>query len=907
MDRRFPPRLPDADPAYLEDLYARFLDDPLSVDPELWGVFASWADERGTVRRGIARRLDPFGARGDGTSDEALGYERLKVAWWTHGHLAAMLDPLGMSTPPGHPELASEAHGLPRDTDLGGLRAAWGGTLTAEVMHLEDTAARDWLIGVIESGGFADEDAAARRDRLDQLIRAEAVEEFMSKRFPTNKRFGLEGLEAYVPMLERILADFAGAGVERVVIAPAHRGRLTVITEIAGKPWVTAFSELLGTPPVPEGVKASSDVPYHLGIKTTRRFGDTGLAIDFLSHPSHVELISAVALGRVRAKQDLARQQGVADLEGRPEGRPEGKIIPLLMHTDGAFSGQGVISEMLQLGGLPAFGVGGAVHLIANNQLAFTVKPEHGRSSRHASDAAKAIGAPVLHVNADDVDAVVRAGRIAVAYRMRFRRDVVVDVVGYRRRGHNELEEPMFTEPERYERIASHLPSPRRYADACVADGLIAAEAVEAARRSRFETLDAAYEAAKTHRPNAADRLTGRWSGLRPRGEGPEVGPETGLSEETLLRLGRASTAVPEGFRLNAKIGRQWRERLESLQAGSGIGFATAEALAFASLLESGHGVRLTGQDSRRGTFSQRHAVVFDQADGSEHTPLASLASHPARLTFADTPLTEEACLAFEYGMSITDPDLLVCWEAQFGDFANGAQAVIDQFIAAGDAKWLRQSGLVLMLPHGLEGGGPEHSSARIERFLALAAEDNLSLVSCASPANLFHVLRRQMLRPWRVPLVLFTPKSGLRHSEAVSTLSEFTEGSRFRPVIGDPEVSKARRLILTGGKCAFDLLAERRERGATDIAIVRLEELYPLPKAELAETLAAYRGAELVWAQEEPENMGAWRYLRPHLDALAEGAPVRLIARPEAASPAVGWGAWHKAEQRAILDAAFA
>jgi 2-oxoglutarate dehydrogenase E1 component len=900
MDRRSPPRLPDADPAYLEDLYARFLDDPLSVDPGLWGMFASWADERGTVRRGIARRLDPFGPPEDLVSEEALGHERLKVAWRTYGHLAASLDPLGLQAAPGHPELEPEAHGLPPETQIGDLRAAWGGSLTAEVMHLEDVTARDWLIGVMENGGFTDADDAARRDRLDQLIRAESVEAFMSKRFPTNKRFGLEGLEAYVPMLERMLAEFAGAGAEQVVIAPAHRGRLTVITEIAGKPWVTAFSELLGTPAVPEGVQASSDVPYHLGIKTTRRFGGTGLAIDFLAHPSHVELVSAVALGRTRAKQDLARQSGEAD--------PEGRIVPLLMHTDGAFSGQGVISEMLQLGGLPAFGVGGAVHVIANNQLAFTVKPEHGRSSRYASDAAKAIGAPVLHVNADDVDAVVRAGRIAVAYRMRFRRDIVVDVVGYRRRGHNELEEPMFTEPKRYDRIASHLPSPKRYAAACVADGLITEDAVEAARRARFDALDAAYEAAKTHKPNAADRLTGRWSGMAPRGEGaaPDTGFPTGLPKEALVRLARASTDVPEGFRLNAKIARQWRERLVSIDEGAGIGFATAEALAFASVLDSGGGVRLTGQDSRRGTFSQRHAVVFDQANGAEHTPLAALASAPERLVFADTPLTEEACLAFEYGTSITDPNLLVCWEAQFGDFANGAQAVIDQFIAAGDSKWLRQSGLVLMLPHGLEGGGPEHSSARIERFLALAAEGNLSLVACSSPANLFHVLRRQLLRPWRAPLVLFTPKSGLRHAEAVSDLVELEAGTRFRPVIGDPAVARARRLILTSGKCAFDLLAERRERGDTDIAIVRLEELYPLPKAQLAEVIAAYRGAEVVWVQEEPENMGAWRYLRPHLEALS-GAPVHLISRPEAASPAVGWGVWHKAEQRAILEAAFA
>jgi len=907
---------PAADAAYLEDLYARFLDDPLSVDPSLWPVFATWPDTRATLRR-------PPRAAGnladDGLARRSAATERLVTAWRTHGHLAAALDPLGLRAPVGHPELDPAAHGLTADdldapvagtvpagaaaatprAILDRLRSAWGGSFTAEVMHVDDVAARDWLIDAVEGDRFAATSRDEKLDRLDGLLAAEAVEQFMNKRFPTNKRFGLEGLEAEVPMWEAMLADAAAAGATDVVLAPMHRGRLTLITRVVGKPFAAAFSELMGTPQVPDGIDASSDVPYHLGIATDRSIGGRTLRLTMASNPSHVELVAAVSLGKARAKQDLLRAAGEAD--------PEGRVLPLLLHTDGAFSGQGVIAEMLQLAALPAYSVGGSVHVIANNQLAFTVKPEHGRTSRHPSDSAKAIGAPVLHVQADAVDQVVRAGRIAMAFRAEFRRDIVVDVVGYRRRGHNELEEPMFTEPVRYARIAERPSTPIAYAEACVADGVIDRDGMQAAYDRHWAALDAAYDAAKGYKPNAADRLGRRWSALKPRGEGAAA--STGLPLDRLRALGAATVRVPEGFALNAKIVRQWGERSDSLERGEGIGFAAAEALAFASLLDEGYGVRLTGQDSRRGTFSQRHAVVFDQATGDEHTPLAALAGSPGRLVVADSPLTEEACLGFEYGVSITDPDMLVAWEAQFGDFVNGAQAIIDQFIASGDDKWLRQSGLVLLLPHGLEGGGPEHSSARPERFLQLAARGNMVVLACASPANLFHALRRQLLRPYRVPLVALTPKSGLRHAEAVSSLAEFGPGTAFRPLIDDPQAAAgARRVVLVAGKLYFELAAARRERCIADVALVRLEELYPFPGEEVAAVLAKHRGAELLWAQEEPENMGAWRHVEPLLAGLRDsGGRATYCGRPAAPSPAVGWGKWHKAEHAAILDAALA
>lgn len=902
--------LPCAGAGYLDDLYARFLKDPLSVDPSLWAVFAPYAETTGI------RGAPSAPAGGDGRV--AVACERLTAAWRTHGHLAAALDPLDLRMPPGHPELSPAAHGLVEadlDTPAAGttpralearLRAAWGGRFTAEVMHLEDPAARDWLIGAVEGGLFADPTVEERRDRLDALLAADAMETFMNKRLPTNKRFGIEGLEALIVLLEAIVGDAARSGMDKAVIAPMHRGRLTLITRLVGKPLTAAFSELLGTPQVPEGTDASSDVPYHLGFTGERAFTDADgverrIRMTMPSNPSHVEIVSAVTLGKTRSVLDLRRRSG--------EDAPEKKVLPLLIHTDGAFSGQGVIAEMLQLAALPAYGVGGSVHVLVNNQLAFTVKPEHGRSSRHPSDVAKAIGAPVLHVSAEDVDACARAGRIALAYRQRFGRDILVDIVGFRRRGHNELEEPMFTEPVRYTKIAETEATPGRYAAACVADGVLAEPDAAALAERHWSALDQAFDAAKTFKPNSADRLQGRWSSLSVRGEGDA--PPTGVGAARLRRLAEASVAVPEGFALNPKIARQWRDRLDTLDGG--VNFATAEALAFASLLEEGKAVRLTGQDSRRGTFSQRHAVVFDQKTGAEYTPLAALAATPHHAAFADSPLTEEACLAFEYGISITDPDALVCWEAQFGDFANGAQAVIDQFLVAGDDKWLRQSGLVLMLPHGLEGGGPEHSSARPERFLQMAARNNISVMACASPANLFHALRRQLLAPWRRPLVMLTAKSGLRHGEAVSRLSEMGANTRFRPVIDDGGIeADARKVVLTSGKLYFDLAAARRERGIHDIALIRVEELYPVPEAGIAAILERHPDAEVVWAQEEPENMGAWRHLDPYLARIlgglrASGARATYVGREAAPSPAVGWGVWHKAEQAAVIDTALA
>lgn len=899
--------LPTAGAGYLDDLYARFLHDPLSVDPSLWAMFAPYADGTDAARSQAA---------GDGRL--AVACERLKTAWRLYGHLAASLDPLDLNQATGHPDLSPSAHGLDDgdlDTPVAGttpreleaqLRAAWGGRFSAEVMHVEDRAARDWLIEAVEGGLYAEPAAEERRDRLEALLAADAMEIFMNKRLPTNKRFGLEGLESLIVLLEAIVGDAARAGMDKAVIAPMHRGRLTLITRLVGKPLTSAFSELLGTPQVPEGTQASSDVPYHLGYTGERSFTDADgverrIRLTMPSNPSHVEIVSAVTLGKTRATLDLRRRNGEED--------PTAKVLPLLIHTDGAFSGQGVIVEMLQLAGLPAYGVGGSVHVLVNNQLAFTVKPEHGRSSRHPSDVAKAIGVPVIHVSSEDVDACARAGRIALAYRQKFGKDILVDIVGFRRRGHNELEEPMFTEPVRYTRIAETPGIPHRYAEECAAAGVVSETDAKALVDRHWSTLDEAFDRAKSYKPNAADRLQGRWSAVSPVGEG-EV-PATGVGAARLRRLAEASVAVPQGFALNAKIVRQWRERLDTLDEG--INFGTAEALAFASLLEDGKAVRLTGQDSRRGTFSQRHAVVFDQKTGAEHAPLAALAATPGHVTFADSPLTEEACMAFEYGMSITDPDTLICWEAQFGDFANGAQAVIDQFLVAGDDKWLRQSGLVLMLPHGLEGGGPEHSSARPERFLQMAARGNISVVACGSPANLFHVLRRQLLAPWRRPLVLLTAKSGLRHGEATSKLSEMGAGTRFRPVIGDADVeSGARKVVLTSGKVFFDLAAARRDRGIDDVALVRIEELYPVPEEAIAAILKKHPKAEVIWAQEEPENMGAWRHLDPYLARIlsglrTSGARATYVGRDAAPSPAVGWGVWHKAEQAAVIDAALA
>ena len=911
-DRRY---LPNADPGFIDALYRRFLTDPLSVDPSLWGFFAEHADGSVIPVRG----LDELG--GSVSSGIDAGFQRLREAYRRYGHLAAPTDPLGLAPLPGHPDLDLGAHGLSADDlaetvdgpdgseSLGSaierLKETWCGPLSLDLVAVDDPAARDWLISAMESGEGAVSTVAERREILDALLVADGQERFMNVKFPSNKRFGMEGSESQLPLFRALLSEAVRQGIDRIVMAPGHRGRLNVITNVAGKPLVEALSEVMGTPALPQGTELPSDVPYHLGTEQRLVIDGAPLSLRMLSHPSHVELVWPVAQGVARAERDRAeRDRAEWDRTGRDRVGEAvvRRLLPLMVHTDGAFSGQGVVYETLQLARLPAYDIGGSVHVVVNNQLAFTTKVEDGRSTHGATDIARAFGIPVLRVNGDAPEAAVRAARLAVRYRQRFGRDIIIDFVCYRRRGHNELDEPTFTQPEMYDRISGTVPVPDAYASRLIDEGIVTAAEADALRDRERARLDAAYEAATGFRRNAAAWPGGAWATLVPP-LGPPDDPVTGVDMGRLARIAEAVSQVPEGFSLHPKIARQWAARLETVEKGVGLVWATAEALAFGSLLEHGYRVRLTGEDTARGTFSQRHGVVSDQRTGAAHLTFAPLTLDPAAMLLRDSPLIEEATIAFEYGYATADPDTLVCWEAQFGDFANGAQALIDQFIVAGAHKWQTPSGLVLLLPHGLEGGGPEHSSARPERFLQLAADHAISVASPSTPANYFHLLRRQMLRRSRRPLIMMTPKSMLRHPRAVSPLAAMTEGTAFHPiVVHGPEDAggPVRRVILCTGKLAHELADARAGAIAGDVAIVSIEELYPFPTDALSDALAAFEGAELVWAQEEHENMGAWRHVSRLLPER-----VRYLGRPESPSPATGVGAWHRREQAALIEAA--
>jgi 2-oxoglutarate dehydrogenase E1 component len=821
-------------------------------------------------------------------------------AYRDRGHLAADLDPLGLAPRPAVAELDPAAHGLaPADVAaiVDRLKAIYAGTLAVECAHVHDPARRHWIRDAMEAPPMA-ADAETRRRILEMLIEAEAFEQFMQSRFPTVKRFGLEGAESKMVLLRRLIEDAAAAGVDEVVIGGMHRGRLNLLANLMGKPAAAIFAEVGGASSLPDGFAVSGDVPYHVGFSNDVTVAGRRVHLSLSAHPSHLQVVAAVTLGRARAKQ--ARHG--------PGGREA--ILPLLLHTDASFAGQGVMAEIFQLGGLAGFDTGGTIHLIVNNQIGFTTAPTQARTSRYCSDVAKIVEAPVFHVNGDDPEAAARAATLAVGYRQRFGRDVVIDLVCYRRRGHNEIDEPRFTQPRMAARIDA-LPTVRRkYAARLIDDGVVTVEENTGIEARNRERLAAAYEESKTYRPNTADRLEGAWTGMAAGGTAAMLEPvDTGMPLQDLRRIGRALTAVPDSLAFDPKIDRFREARARMIEGGEGIDWATAEALAIGGLLDQGVDVRLCGQDSGRGAFSQRHLVLVDQQTEARFVPLRHLRDGQGRFELVDSPLIEYAVLAFEFGHSLADPHTLVIWEAQFGDFANLAQAVIDQYVVAAEDKWLRQSGLVMLLPHGPEGDGPEHSSARPERFLQLCAEGNIQVVDCTTPANHFHALRRQMLRPYRKPLVVFSPKSLLRRRAAASTLDEMAEGTGFRTVIADAEAdpSGVRRVVLCTGKVYYDLAEARSEREIRSVALIRLEQLYPFPEAALSEALAPYPQAEVVWCQEETANGGAWSFVDRRLEAILTGLGYanprpRYVGRPPRPAPAGGLKSAHAAEQDRVV-----
>jgi 2-oxoglutarate dehydrogenase E1 component len=682
----------------------------------------------------------------------------------------------------------------------------------------------------------------------------------------------------------------------------AHRGRLNVLTNFMGKPYKALFSEFQGNPAGPEDVQGSGDVKYHLGTSADRDFSGNVVHLSLTANPSHLEAVNPVVEGKVRAKQ--------AQRDDIPQGN---QVVALLIHGDAAMAGQGLVAETLMLSELLGYRTGGTIHFVINNQIGFTTSPSFSRSGPYPTDIAKAVQAPIFHVNGDDTEAVVHICRVAAEFRQRFKTDVVVDMFCYRRYGHNEGDEPAFTQPLMYKAIAGHKSVRTIYAEKLVAEGVVTAEQAAQQDKDFQAFLESEFEVSKNYKPNKADWLEGAWTGLAAAGDEYNRG-DTAATVEQLRTVGKALTHVPEGFVLNPKITRQLKAKEQALETGEGIDWATGEALAFGTLLIEGVPVRLSGQDSGRGTFSQRHAVLHDQDDESLHIPLTSIAPGQATFEVHDSPLSEAAVLGFEYGYTLAEPNALVLWEAQFGDFANGAQVIIDQFISSGEAKWLRMSGLVMLLPHGYEGQGPEHSSARLERYLQQSAEDNWQVVNCTTPANYFHALRRQVGRDFRKPLIVMTPKSLLRNKAAVSSLKDFGPGSSFHRVLPEAEAikpgDKIRRVVLCSGKVYYDLIADRTARKIDDVAILRLEQLYPFPEEPLAEELTKYPNAEVVWCQEEPENMGAWyfadRRIENTLKTIAHkaGRP-RYVGRHEMAATATGLLRRHNMEQAALVEQA--
>jgi 2-oxoglutarate dehydrogenase E1 component len=837
------------------------------------------------------------------------------------GHLAADLDPLGLVQREMPADLTPEFHGfagagaLDRPVWLGGalgmekatvreiveiLRRNYCGKVGLEYMHINDLEERRFLQDRMEGKdaeiSFTPE---GKKSILTKVVQAEQWEKFLARKYVGTKRFGLDGGEAMVPALEAVIKYGGQYGVVSMVFGMAHRGRLNVLANVMAKPYRAIFSEFAGGSANPEDVGGSGDVKYHLGTSSDREFDGIKVHLSLVPNPSHLEAVDPVVLGKVRAQQ-IAR----GDIEGD-------SVLPVLLHGDAAFAGQGIVSECFGFSGIPGYNTGGCLHFVINNQVGFTTSPQFGRSSPYPSDVAKAVQAPILHVNGDDPEAVTFACKLAIEYRQQFNRDIVIDMWCYRRFGHNEGDEPSFTQPLMYKEIRAHAPISEIYGARLEQEGVIAKGWVEGEITAFTALLEGEFEAANSYLPNKADWFEGAWSGL---GRPDEAITErrnvaTGCAEALVREIGAVLTTIPADVAVHKTLVRIIDAKREMFESGQGIDWATAEALAFGTLLREGHPVRLSGQDSGRGTFSQRHSVWVDQNEGAKYIPLTKVG--PARFEVRDSPLSEYGVLGFEYGWSIADPQTLVLWEAQFGDFVNGAQVIIDQFIAAGEAKWLRASGLVLLLPHGYEGQGPEHSSARPERFLQLCADDNMQVVNCTTPANYFHVLRRQMNRDFRKPLVIMTPKSLLRHKQAVSSLADFTGDSHFRRIVSDPnppEDSDVKRLVLCTGKLAYELIEARDKAGDAGISIVRIEQLYPFPGEALLARLKRMTSLEtLVWAQEEPKNQGYWSHVEPRIERrLGEAGlkPKRPIyaGREPAASPATGLAKRHAAEQAALI-----
>ncbi len=850
-------------------------------------------------------------------------------AYRIRGHLAADLDPLGMRAASTHPELDPKTYGFTEadmdrpifiDNVLGLQMASmrqiveivkrtYCGTFALQYMHISDPEQAAWLKERIE--GYGKEIAFTKEGRkaiLNKMVEAEGFEKFLHVKYMGTKRFGLDGGESLIPAMEQIIKRGGALGVSDIVIGMPHRGRLNILANVMGKPYRAIFNEFQGGSFKPEDVDGSGDVKYHLGASSDREFDGNSVHLSLTANPSHLEAVNPVVLGKVRAKQDQLNDTDRT------------KVMGILLHGDAAFAGQGVVAEGFGLSGLKGHKTGGTMHIVVNNQIGFTTAPHFSRSSPYPTDIALMVEAPIFHVNGDDPEAVVHAAKVATEFRQKFHKDVVIDIFCYRRFGHNEGDEPMFTNPIMYKKIKTHKTTLSLYTERLVKDGLIPEGEIEDMKAAFQAHLNDEFEAGKDYKPNKADWLDGRWSHLDKNKE-DYVRGETAIAPATLAEIGNALTHAPADIAVHKTVARLLDHKKQMFDSGKGFDWATGEALAFGSLLTEGFPVRLSGQDATRGTFSQRHSGFVHQETEERFYPLNNIREGQSHYEVIDSMLSEYAVLGFEYGYSLAEPNALVLWEAQFGDFANGAQIMFDQFISSGESKWLRMSGLVTLLPHGFEGQGPEHSSARLERFLQMCGQDNWIVANCTTPANYFHILRRQLHRTFRKPLILVTPKSLLRHKLAVSTAEDFTTGSSFHRVLWDDAQqgnsdtklvadNKIKRVVLCSGKVYYDLLEERDARGIDDVYLMRIEQYYPFPAHSLINELERFKGAEIVWCQEEPKNQGAWTFIEPNIEWVltrigAKHTRPLYVGRATSASPATGLASQHKAQQEALVNEA--
>jgi 2-oxoglutarate dehydrogenase E1 component len=969
-----------ANSAYIEELQAQYEKDPASVDASWREFFAALGDDPASVEKTaqgaswqkanwpVAPKGDLISALdGDWPAAEKVVSEKLRAkaapaageealseadlqratresvralmmirAFRMRGHLHANLDPLGLEAQKDHEELHPSNYGF-SEADYGRrifidnvlgleyatipemlaiLRRTYCGTIGYEFMHISDPAEKAWMQERIEGPDkeivFTRE---GKRAILNKLVEAEGFEKFFEVKYAGARRFGLDGAEAMIPALEQIIKRGGALGIKDIAFGMAHRGRLNVLSQVMAKPHRVIFHEFKGGSASPDEVDGSGDVKYHLGASSDREFDGNTVHLSLTANPSHLEIVDPVVLGKVRAKQDQLN-----DYIERV------KVLPLLIHGDAAFAGQGVVAECFGLSGLRGHRTGGSVHFIVNNQIGFTTYPRYSRSSPYPSDVAKLVEAPIFHVNGDDPEAVVHCAKVAIEYRQKFHKPVVIDMFCYRRFGHNEGDEPGFTQPLMYRIIRSHPTTLEIYAKRLVGEGLLTEGEVDKLRGDWRHRLEAEFEAGQGYKANKADWLDGRWAGLKAAQDMIDDDRRglTGVDLDKIKQLATRITAIPSGFSVHKTIQRFLDNRRQAVETGEGLDWATGEALAFGSLLDEGYPVRLSGQDSERGTFSQRHSVLIDQQTEARYIPLNHIRDGQGRFEVINSMLSEEAVLGFEYGYSLAEPKALTLWEAQFGDFANGAQVVFDQFISSGERKWLRMSGLVCLLPHGYEGQGPEHSSARLERFLQMCAEDNMQVVNCTTPANYFHVLRRQLKREIRKPLIVMTPKSLLRHKRATSMTSEIGAGTSFHRLLWDSAEShkgekirlakdeKIRRVVLCSGKVYYDLYEDREKRGVDDVYLLRVEQIYPFPLKALVKELSRFKKAEIVWCQEEPKNMGSWSFVEPYLEwVLAQvggkSKRARYAGRPASAATATGLMSKHLAQLKAFLDECFA